>query len=463
MTATINHTATLNSIETEKTVIGTILMTEKSFPRFKGVLSGNDFFYSEHTRMFEVMSLLHEAGRDINVQTMRNVFKRNISEAERFTDEFLMDYLDYALPVQNALSSATQISEMAGRRKLGKFLEDFQKDLTNMEIGELVGKMQKVAIEVSTKGVTGLVSHGSLLVANTLKMLAMDMSSKSFIGIPEVDNNLYDVSPGETIVIAARPGTGKTTLMLQAVRHLAFKQHKRPGFLSMEMYDGKLALRLVAGHCGVDLSTLLTMNDEDFEANDLLYNGLIDISERVWIEHEGSFTAMTVQSKIQNMVYNFGCDIIFVDYIGLIKGDKSTPGDRQQQVSDISRMLKSLATELYIPIVIAAQLNRSVEHRVSNRPMLSDLRESGSIEQDASVVLFLYADIDVDEGMSDKDFQKKIDDTEELPVIIECAKQRNGPVFRRRLIFSKPKMNFSLAEDFYSSGPNSDEDMPFAS
>lgn len=459
----ITHAATLNSIESEKTVLGTIMMTERSFPRFKGVVVESDFFYAEHTRIFEVMSLLHDAGRDINLQTLRNVFKRDPAESERYSESFLTDILDYSVPVQHALSSASQISEMSGRRKLARYIDTFQKDLLSLELNDLIGSMQKTASEVSTKGVTGQVSHGSMLVANTLKMLSAGLASRSFIGIPEVDDQLFDVSPGETVVIAARPGTGKTTLMLQAVRHLAFQKKKRPGFLSMEMYDGKLALRLVAGHCKVDLSMLLTMNDEEFESNDLLYQGLVDISENVWIEHEGTFSASTVQSKIQNMVYNYGCDIIFVDYIGLIKGDKTTPGDRQQQVSDISRMLKNMATELYIPIIIAAQLNRAVEHRVSNRPMLSDLRESGSIEQDASIVLFLYADIDVDEGMSDKDFQKKIDDMEQLPVILECAKQRNGPKFRKRLIFNKPTMNFVLAEGYYDSKPNNDDEMPFAS
>lgn len=243
--------------------------------------------------------------------------------------------------------------------------------------------------------------------------------------------------------------THNTAMMLQSTR-VNLESGARVGFLSMEMSVAKLMNRLISSRAEVNGEDMLKMSEEQFFAHDGLREALEWYSQQaLFIDDTGPFTQNTVMQKIRKLVYDHGCDVVYIDYIGLIQATGT--GSRNDQLSAISRELKGLSSELDIPLVIASQLSRDVVKRGSHRPNLADLRDSGALEQDASIVAFLYPDVAALSGVDISDVDAYLKDQEEVFVKFEIAKQRNGPVFTRELIFRKPYGRFELKDDALST------------
>jgi replicative DNA helicase len=317
-------------------------------------------------------------------------------------------------------------------------LENISKDVKENPTS-LSGVSQSLSLLVSnitSKGLRDDILHGSSLIEEYIGMLNRPKGLYTFSGIKEIDDNIFDFNPKELSYVAARPGYGKTTWMLQsAIRNV--QKGNRVGFLSMEMERPKLINRVISHISEISGTKIVRMSSGEFRLNRKLTSALEEVSNYpLYIDDTGPWNSDTVPQKIRKMHYDYGCSLIYVDYIGLIMGaGHLASSQRNQQLSYISAGLKGLSSELGIPILAASQLNRDVERRSEPRPTLADLRDSGSLEQDASIVGFIYPD--VSKALISDSGTSVFGESYEVPTIFEIAKQRNGPVNQYELIFNK--------------------------
>jgi replicative DNA helicase len=443
----------VSSKETEVSILGSVMMNPSIFARIVDVLKEEDFFYPENRMVYRTMINLFSRSIEINVKTVWNELYK--LDYEQLTEQDLRGFLDYQVGGDTVISFATQIAEYSGLRLLhrgvGELNEDIQKNMRTLD--EYASMLSNLANDITGKGLKQSLVTGKELIEDYLSMLDRDRSNISFTGLEAIDSQLVDFDAKETSFLAARPGTGKTAMMLQSAR-VNVEKGARVGFLSMEMDKTKLLNRMIAARAEVNGQELLNMSPSAFSSSEKLMDSLVWYSEQpLFIDDAGPWNNETVSQKIRKLVYEKGCDVVYVDYIGLIGATGFLAGQqRNQQLSEISSMLKNLSGELNIPILIASQLNRDVVKRVDQRPNLSDLRDSGALEQDASIVAFLYPDIsNFNPEITQEEIDKFVKDTDEVPVKFEIAKQRNGPVFTKSLIFQKPYGKFHLKESFYAS------------
>jgi replicative DNA helicase len=262
------------------------------------------------------------------------------------------------------------------------------------------------------------------IVLNAVAKIQEASKTKSNVtGIPtgftDLDNTLAGLQPADMILIAARPSMGKTALALNMAEYEAFHENRCVAIFSLEMSKEQLVNRLISMESHVDAQKIRTGNLENAEWTELLYSANTIGESRLIIDDTPAITVAELRTKCRKYKAEQGLEAVFIDYLQLMtgSGSKSSSDSRQQEVSEISRQLKSLARELKVPIVALSQLSRAAESRPNHRPMLSDLRESGAIEQDADVVMFIYRD----------DYYNPDTDKKGIAEII-IAKQRNGPV-----------------------------------
>jgi replicative DNA helicase len=430
-----------NSREAEVSVLATILVETGGFSRVYSIIKPEDFFYPDTKKVFQSMFALFSKGLEINIQSLMNYFK--VEGYSGMTEVELREFLDYRVSVETAVTFATQIAEFSGWRSLKFGLEKVNKYVESKSINlqEAAQTLSSLVTNVTSKGLKDDVVHGVMLVEEYFKMLNRPKGMYVFSGIKDVDENIYDFNPKELSYVAARPGVGKTTFMLQSA-YLNAKSGNKVGFLSMEMERPKIINRLVSHVSEVSGTTISRMSSSEFKSNKKLVYALEAITKLgLFIDDTGPWTSDSVPQKIRKMYYEYGCNLIYVDYIGLIIGSGNLASSpRNQQLSHISASLKGLSSELAIPILAASQLNRDVEKRGSPRPGLSDLRDSGSLEQDASIVAFLYPSI------SDTDNKSLFDKAADLPAILEIAKQRNGPVNQYDVVLHRKYGKFESKE-----------------
>jgi replicative DNA helicase len=253
-------------------------------------------------------------------------------------------------------------------------------------------------------------------------------------GFPDLDAVLAGFQKSDLVILAARPSIGKTTLALDFARQIAKKEKKSVGLFSLEMSSDQLIDRMIAAEAGVDLWRLRTGNlkDEDFvKINEAM--GVLS-EAKIFIDDAGSANVMEMRTMARRLQAEQNVELIIVDYLQLMEG-RSGGDNRVNEISEISRALKQLARELNIPIIALSQLSRAVESRSPQIPKLSDLRESGSIEQDADVVMFLY-----------REDREKPDTPNKNIVEVHIAKHRNGPIGRMSLYFSENSTTFKSLE-----------------
>lgn len=437
-------TEPVTTIESEKSILGTTLYNPDLFGRLLSLMSADDLYYPEHRRVFQAMQELFYDNLDINVQSILNVLtkKRDTSVNEHT----LFGYLEYRVTPEIALSFAVQISEFSGFRNLGQTLEKVVlPSIKKREhtLDKYVADLSSLVSSVSQKGMRQGVVHGQHLREEYLNMLARDRSKFHLTGIPSIDKTVVDFDKKELIIIAARPSVGKTAMLLKsAAANVA--SGVKVGFISMEMDKTKILNRLISRHTKVNGLDLLKVKPADLYSNVKLSDALDYYTDSpLYIDDAGPFSTETIPKKIRYMVYEYGCEVIYVDYLGLI----SAPGvNRTEQITVVSSTLKGLATELDIPIVAASQLNRDVEKRIIKRPVLADLRESGSIEQDATIVAFLYLNMEhlFSSDFTEEDVKRFLEKHSSVPVVFEIQKQRNGPLLLEKLMFNKPYGEFEL-------------------
>ena len=424
-----------HSLEAEQSVIGSMLMDREAVIAASEIITGGDFYQQQYGIMFDAMVELFNEGKPVDLVTLQDRLKEKDVPPEVSSLDFVRDIITMVPTSANVKSYANIVSEKAVLRRLIK---------TTVEIANAcyAGKEPLENILADTeKSVFDLLQNKSGQEFVPIKQVAINVLEKiedayrsqgTVTGIPsgfiDLDYKLSGFQPSDFILIAARPSMGKTAFVLNVVDYVSVRKNLPCMVFSLEMSKEQLVNRMLSMESNVDAQKLRTgtLTDADWDA---VVEGVGVIgNSKLIIDDTPGISITELRSKCRKMKLEYGLSLVIIDYLQLMSGSKKGGSDnRQQEISEISRSLKAIARELHAPVIALSQLSRACETRTDHRPMLSDLRESGAIEQDAEVVMFLYRD----------DYYNK--DTEhpnEAEVII--AKQRNGPIGTVNLIW-KPE------------------------
>ena len=413
-----------HSMEAEQSVIGSMIMDREAIVVASEMISGDDFYNKSYGVLFDSMVELNDQGQPVDVVTLQNRLKEKDVPPEVASLEFIRDLITAVPTSANIKYYATIVSEKAVLRKLIRLTEEIANNCYSEKDG------LEVILEDTEKRVFDLVQRrntGDFVPIREVVMNAMDKIEKAShsngnvtgiaTGFIDLDYRTAGMQPSDLVLIAARPSMGKTAFVLNIAQHVAFHSGECVAIFSLEMSKEQLVNRLFAMESKVDSQHLRTGNLSDLEWEKLIESaGMIGQSKLI-IDDTPGISIAEMRSKCRKFKLEMDLKMVIIDYLQLMSGSGRGNESRQQEISDISRSLKALARELQVPVIALSQLSRAVEQRPDHRPMLSDLRESGAIEQDADVVMFIYRD----------DYYNP--DTEKKGIAeINIAKQRNGPI-----------------------------------
>ena len=434
-----------NSIEAEKSVIGAMLMDEDAITVASEMLMGDDFYVKQNEILFDTMIELSNEGKPVDLVTLRDRLKEKDVPPEVSSLEYVKDLLDSVPTAANIKYYAKIVADKANLRKLIKVNEDIENQcyVQKDSVESIMDDAEKKIFKVLQKRNAGDYVPINVVVSDALNKISASAQNKGAVtgiatGFTDLDYRTAGLQPSDLILIAARPSMGKTAFVLNIAQNIAFKQHKSCAIFSLEMSKEQLVNRLFSLQSGVDAQKLRTgnLNDSDWES---LIEGATSIAESGLISDDTAGISIgELRSKCRKYKLEHDLSVVMIDYLQLMSGSGRNTDSRQQEISDISRSLKALARELQVPVIALSQLSRKVEERPDHRPMLSDLRESGAIEQDADVVMFIYRD----------DYYNKETDKKGISEII-VAKQRNGPIGTIELAWLPELTKFAnLARDY---------------
>ena len=414
-----------HSIEAEQSVIGAMLMDKDAILEASEIISGQDFYQTAYGVIFDSMIELFNEGKPVDLITLQERLKEKDVPPEIASLEFVKNLLTEVLTSANVKYHAEIVADKSMMRKLIKLNDE----LSNIcyagkePLEAVLEKTEKSVFELLQKRNTGDYVPIRQVVLNALDKIAKASKNKgSLTGLPtgfiDLDYKLSGLQPADLVLIAARPSMGKTAFVLNIAQYITFKKNRKAAIFSLEMSKEQLVNRLFSLESQVDAQALRTGNMKDSDWEKLIESAGIIGKSKLIIDDTPGISVSELRSKCRKYKLEHGLDIIIIDYLQLMSGSVGGRSEsRQQEISEISRSLKALARELNVPVVALSQLSRAVEARPDKRPMLSDLRESGAIEQDADVVMFLYRD---------EYYNKDTEYKKQAEVII--AKQRNGPV-----------------------------------
>lgn len=414
-----------HSIEAEQAVIGAMLMDKEAIVAASEMISREDFYQVSQGIIFESMTELFNEGKPVDPVTLQERLKEKDVPEEVSSMKYLGE-LAMAVPTSvNVSFYARIVYEKSMMRKLIKINEEIANTcyVGAEPVDVIMESTEKRIFELLQNRNTGDYVPIKEIVLNALDRIEMASKSKGTVtGIPtgfsDLDYKLSGLQPSDLILVAARPSMGKTAFVLNIAQHVAFKQDKSVAIFSLEMSKEQLVNRLFSLESHVDAQSLRTGNLKDADWEKLIESAGIIGKSHLIIDDTPGISVTELRSKCRKYKLEQDLKLIIIDYLQLMSGSLGKRSDsRQQEISEISRSLKAIARELNVPVIALSQLSRAVEQRPDHRPMLSDLRESGAIEQDADVVMFIYRD----------DYYNKDTDTPNQAEI-NIAKQRNGPI-----------------------------------
>lgn len=419
-----------HSIEAEQSVIGSMLMGREAVMSASEILIGEDFYQQQYGIIFDSMVELFNEGKPVDVITLQNRLKEKDVPPEISSMEFVRDLVTAVPTSANIKYYANIVKDKATLRRLIRINEEIANDcyLGRDKTETILAGTEKKIFDLLLKQNTGDYVPIRQVVLNALDNIERaSKTSGSVTGVPtgftDLDYQTAGLQPSDLILIAARPSMGKTAFVLNIAQHIAFKAKKAVAVFSLEMSKEQLVNRLFALESRVDAQKLRTGNLNDEEWSRLIEGAGVVGESKLIIDDTPGISISELRSKCRKYKIDHDIGIVIIDYLQLMTGSGKSES-RQNEISEISRSLKALARELNVPVVALSQLSRAVEQRPDHRPMLSDLRESGAIEQDADVVMFIYRD----------DYYHK--DTEEKNIAeIIVAKQRNGPIGTVKLVW----------------------------
>lgn len=427
-------------LDAERSLLGAMLISDVAFPDILEKIKWTDFYDKRHAEIYHAMTNLYESHRPIDLLTLAAELKSLKTLKEVGGAPYLTELTNAVPTASHAGAYADLIENASTRRKLiraGSEIVEKAYEEGN-EVGEMLGAAEKELFEVSDKTTkTDYVALESLLIDAYDRIEELHKNRGSLRGLKtgfaDLDKKTAGLQPGDLIIIGARPAMGKTTFAQNIAYNVATYNNKGVLFFSMEMANAEIVDRMISDVSGVDNWKVRTGNvsDEDFsKIGDAM--GEMD-GVPLYIDDTSGMTILELRNKARRAAHDHDIGLIIVDYLQLIQGSDRYAGNRVQEVTEISRGLKTLARELKIPVIALAQLSRQVTGRDDPRPVLSDLRESGSIEQDADLVMMLHR---VDYYHNEDDYEP----TNITELII--AKHRHGPVGKIELYFHPELLRF---------------------
>ena len=434
------------NIEAEQAVLGAMLIDKEAIAKATEVLSADDFYREAHRVIFSAMLELYNKNEAVDMVTVTEILKRDNKLEDIGGIAYITSLANVVLTAANVKYHAEIVAEKSVLRQLVRVSTEIAAMgyEANEDVGTLLDTAESRILEISNrKKKNDFTAINDILMDSVQSIESLLQNKGGLTGLPagfaDLDKLTSGLHPSDFIILAARPSMGKTALALNIVQNVALRAHKVIGgeprsvaFFSLEMSKEQLVNRMLCAEAGIDSQRLRVgeMHDEDWTH---LWDACDTMSRaKIYIDDTAGITAMYMRSRARRLKAEHGLDLIVVDYLQLMQGSgkRNNSGDRQQEVSEISRSLKALARELDVPVLALSQLSRSVESRQVKRPMLSDLRESGSLEQDADIVAFLYRE----------DYYNPETENKHTELII--AKHRNGPVDTVNLFFQKQFTKF---------------------
>ncbi len=428
--------------ESERGVVGAMMLDRDAAIIAMGALTADDFYLKQCAYVFEAVKSIVDEGGEIDTTVVSNKLVEMNAPAETASGEFLRNLCMWASTSAVIEQHIGIVKKKSLLRKMIKLSQDIENKCysDSGEADDILEEAEKKVFEITNSRVTSDYVPIRQIVKDAIDRIGQAAKMDGEVtgvatGFKDLDYKTAGLQPSDLILIAARPSMGKTAFVLNIAEHICFREHKGAVIFSLEMSREQLLNRLLALESHVDSKLIRNGNLSPKDWEGLIEAASIVGESKLIIDDSPGISIGELRSKCRKYkAENKDLSVIMIDYLQLMSGSGKSDS-RQQEISDISRALKSLARELKVPVVALSQLSRAVEKREDHRPMLSDLRESGAIEQDADVVMFLYRD----------DYYNP--DTEKKGVAeVIIAKQRNGPIGTTELVWLPDLTKFANME-----------------
>ena len=420
------------NIEAEQSILSAILLENNTLPEVLEVLSERDFYREAHRKIFSGILDLFERNEPADLVTLTNILKEKGELESVGGASYLAEMVDTVPVATNVAHYAKIIRDKATLRRLiersSSITSRCFEDRGNVE--DILDFAEQSIFEISEDKVRPSFHALADILTDTYKTVEQAYENKALVtGVPtgyhDLDVLTSGFQPGDLIVIAGRPSMGKTALALNVAQNACQEKGLPSAVFSLEMSKEQLSLRMLSSEAAVDSSKMRGgfLSESDLARINRAAGSLYDLP--IYIDDSPGISALEIRAKARRMKMEKGLGLVMIDYLQLMRG-RASAERRELEISEISRSLKALAKELNVPVVALSQLNRKVEERGNKRPVLSDLRESGAIEQDADVIIFIYRD---------EVYNKEADNPNRGIAEINVAKQRNGPIGTVKLTF----------------------------
>ncbi len=435
-----------HNLEAERAVLGAVLLDAEAIHRAVEFIKDTDFFRDAHRRIFAKMLELAERSQAIDFITIKDELGRAGDLDQVGGPAYIASLVDGLPRGVNVADYARIVKEKSSLRSL---IQSANRVLTSAyqaedDAGAIIDEAEREIFAIAEGAIhQGFVSMRELANASFAVVEQAHSRKQLVTGVPtgflELDEMLAGLQPSDLIIVAARPSMGKTSLVLNIAQHVGTKTNMTVGFFSLEMSKEQLFLRMLTSEAGIDAHRLRTgfLGERDFPK--LTHAMEVLGGARIFIDDSASIGVLEMRAKARRLKAEHGLDLIIIDYIQLMQG-RGRFENRVTELASISRGLKGLAKELAVPVVVLSQLSRAPEQRPNKRPQLSDLRESGALEQDADVVVMIFRE----------DMYEATEENQGVAELI-IAKQRNGPTGTARLAFIREYTRFENLE----RGPSS--------
>ena len=387
-----------HSYEAEQAVIGSMIMDPDAVPIAMELINKDDFFNRQYGLLFGAMTELYREGKNGDLVTIKAKLEEMDVSSEVISLDFIREILEMVPTSANIKQYATIVYEKAMLRKLIKVNDNISAKCYagTDKLEDIMESTEKEVFEVLRSRSSGDFVPINKVVANVFDKLEQASLTKGTVtglatGYIYLDNQLSGLQPSDFILIAARPSVGKTAFALNVTEHIAIRKPNAVAIFSLEMSKEQLVNRLISQHSMVSSQKMRAGELNESEWEKIVETADIIGNSNIVIDDTPSITIGDLRSKCRKFKLEKDIQLVVIDYLQLMRGNGNYPS-REQEIADISRSLKGIARELNIPVVALSQLNRSVESRPDHRPIMADLRESGSIEQDADIIMFLYRD-----------------------------------------------------------------------
>lgn len=430
-----------HSSEAEQSVIGSMIMDKDAIVTASEMVMGEDFYEQRYGILFDAMIELFNEGKPVDLITLSNKLKEKDVPPEVCSLEFIRDLITAVPTSANVKHYATIVKEKSTLRQLIKVTEGITNQcyLDKDKVETILEETEKKVFDILQKRNTGDFVSIKDVVFHSLESIEAAAKNKGSVtgvatGFYDLDYKTAGLQPSDLILIAARPSMGKTAFVLNIAEYVALRSNVTTAIFSLEMSKDQLVKRILSMHSKVDSQAIRSGDLSDDDWLKLVESARTIGNSNLIIDDTSSISIGELRSKCRKFKLEHNLGLVIIDYLQLMSGSKRSES-RQQEISEISRSLKALAREINAPVIALSQLSRAVEQRPDKRPMLSDLRESGAIEQDADVVMFIYRD----------DYYNHDSEDAGISEII-IGKQRNGPTGTVKLAWLSQYTKFANLE-----------------